>query len=518
MTLQFTPYDWAIVAAYILLLAVAGLMSSRRKLEGAADYFLAGKQASVWMVAISVLSTTQSAATFLGAPDYSFRGDYTYLASYLGAVVAAIVVANILIPKFYALRVNTVYELLDHRFGGQARAATAAMYLVGRVFASGARLYLAAIAISMIIFYDVAAGHIVMSSFILLALGLAFTFFGGLRSIIWSDLLQVVIYVGAALVVLIFIWTKIPADAGTIVQALAHPPAGDSKLQLLDFSGDFARPFTLLAIFTGFTLLNIGNFGLDQDTTQRLLACRDARDGKRALIASVLASIPVVLIFMIIGSLLYIFYERSDIMGRGADVARTFQGEKITMFMHFILSEVPPGLRGFLAVGVIAAAAINSGLISMASVLVQDFYRPWCDARTRRAESHFVQVGRVATIGLGLVLFAMSILCYYWQHYTSMPLLEFVLGVMTFAYSGLLGVFMAALFTRRGSSASVVAALITGFVAILVQQDYIVDIVGLPASWKSLAFPWQLTIGTLAAFLVCISLPSAKSLSPLASA
>jgi solute:Na+ symporter, SSS family len=502
--LQFTSLDWTIVAGYILLLALAGWLSSRRRLEKPADYFLAGHQAPVWLVAVSVLSTTQSAATFLGAPDYSYRGDYTYLASYLGSLVAAVFVAFVLIPRFYKMNVGTVYELLQHRFGATARSAAAAMYLVGRIFASGARLYLAAIAISMIIFYDVDPQHVIFASFLLLVLGLVFTFFGGLNSVIWSDLLQVVIYTGAALAVLIFLWLHIPADADSIMAALRNTPEGADKLRFFDLGLDFTKPFTALAIFTGFTLLNIGNFGLDQDTTQRVLACENAKEGSRALIISVLASIPIVLLFMMIGSMLYIFYERADLMGQGAETASTFQGEKITVFMHYILSEVPPGLRGFLAVGVIAAAAINSGLISMSSVLVQDFYRPWCERqRIVRDEHHYVTVGRTATILLGIALFAMSILCYFWQRYTSMPLLEFVLGVMTFAYSGLLGVYFVAVFTRRGTSASVVAALITGFVTILLQQAYVVDALGLPASWKSLAFPWQLCIGTSLSFLVC---------------
>ena len=172
--------------------------------------------------------------------------------------------------------------------------------------------------------------------------------------------------------------------------------------------------------------------------------------------------------------------------------------------MHFILSEIPPGLRGFVTVGVIAAAAINSGLISMAAVLINDFYRPWKERHGEHREQHFIFAGRVTTVLLGLALFAMSILCYYWQRYSSLPLLDFVLGVMAFAYSGLLGVYFTALFTRRGSSTSVIAALIAGFVTILAFQGFIVDSIGLPAAMKTIAFPWQLCIGTAVATVVCL--------------
>jgi solute:Na+ symporter, SSS family len=505
--LQFTALDWAVLAGYVLVLALAGYLTSRRALQTADDYFLASHHAPTWLVAISVLSTVQSAATFLGVPDNSFRGNYTYLASTVGALLGAWFVARILIPRFYALGATTVYELLEQRFDVRARRAAGAMYLVGRILASGARLYLAAIAVSMIMFLDVHAAHIAVAAFVLLGFGLVFTFMGGLNAVIWSDLVQVVLYVGAAVVVLIFLLTKIPAPVSAIIDGLRHSAGGQNKLQLVDWSPSLTAPFSIFAAFTGLVLLNIGNSGLDQDTTQRLLACDNAKQGSRALYASVWASIPVIILFLMIGSLLHIFYERPDLMAQGgAHVAKTFQGEKITVFMAFILSEIPPGLRGLVTVGIIAAAAINSGLISMAAVLVNDFYRPWTARNGEtRDERHFVQAGRLATIGLGLALFVMAVLCSFWQRYSSIPLLEFVLGVMAFAYSGLLGVYFTAVFTTRGSSTSVIAALLVGFATIFGFQAFVVDGLGFPQALKTVAFPWQLCIGTFVATLVCMA-------------
>ncbi|HVQ10245.1 MAG TPA: sodium:solute symporter [Allosphingosinicella sp.] len=505
MTAEFTWLDWSIVAAYVALLALAGFLSTRRQRDSA-DYFLAGHGVPIWLVAVSVLSTTQSAATFLGAPDYGYRGDYTYLTSYLGPLIAAFLVARFLIPRFYAERVTTVYELLGNRFDARAMRAAGGMYLVGRIFASGARLYLAAIAVSMIVFADIQPSNVLIASVALVVLGLAFTFVGGLRSVIWSDLVQVVLYVGAALAVLYFLWSSIPASTGDILRGLTTTPDGGNKLRLIDLSLDLSAPFSLLATVTGITLLFFASMGLDQDITQRFLACKDSREGKRALYVSVLASIPVVLLFLAIGSLLYVFYDRPDLMGGagGAGAGGEFSGEKITIFMHYILTQIPPGVRGFVAVGVLAAAAVNSGLISMSSVLIQDFYRPWIARRRDMPEAHFVRAGRIGMVLLALALLAMSVLCFYWQRYTEAPLLNFALSVMTFAYSGLLGVYFTILFTRRGSTASVIWALATGFVAIALQQNYIVDMLALPSAWKSLAFPYQLCIGTAVAFATCL--------------
>lgn len=503
--LQFTTLDWGILGGYVAILAIAGFLSTKRNMQNADDYFLANHHAPTWLVAVSVLSTVQSAATFLGVPDNSFRGNYTYLTSVIGALLGAWFVARVLIPRFYAIGATTVYELLEQRFDVRARKAAGAMYLVGRIFASGARLYLAAIAVSMIMFLDVEPQHIIIASFALLIFGLAFTFMGGLNSVIWSDLIQVVLYVGAAVMVLVFLLIKIPAPLPEIMNSLTMSPNGQDKTQIFDWSWGLAAPFSVFAAVTGLVLLNIGNSGLDQDTTQRLLACDNAKDGGRALYASVWASIPVILLFLVIGSLLHIFYERPDLMGTsGNEVLQSFQGEKITVFMHFILSEIPPGLRGLVTVGVIAAAAINSGLISMAAVLINDFYRPWKERQGEQREMHFIMAGRITTVVLGLCLFGMSVLCYYWQRYSSLPLLDFVLGVMAFAYSGLLGVYFTALFTKRGSSASVIAALIAGFITILTFQGYVVDSLGLPIVMKTIAFPWQLCVGTGIATLVCL--------------
>ncbi|MEQ1726113.1 MAG: sodium:solute symporter [Sphingopyxis sp.] len=509
MTLAFTGLDWAIVAAYVGALAVAGYLSSRKQLTNADDYFLASHHAPTWLVAISVLSTTQSAATFLGAPDNAYRGDYSYLTTNVAALIAAALVARFLIPRFYALGVTTVYELLEQRYDASARRAAAAMYMVGRVLASGARLYLAAIAVSMMIFLDVTPQHIFIASVVLVIFGLAFTLFGGLNAVIWSDLVQVTLYLGAALITLYLLWSSIPLSTEQMIDALRHAPDGPNsasidKLRLLDTSFDFSKPFSLIAILTGLVLLNIGNAGLDQDTTQRFLSCENAAQGRRALYISALIAIPVVVIFLAIGSLLHLHYDRADLWGGGAGAASAaFAGEKITIFMAYILSEVPPGLRGLVTVGVIAAAAINSGLISMSAVAINDFYRPLRERRNIMPPAHYVLAGRMMVIVLACALLGMAMLCYYWQHYTDTPLLEFVLGVMIFAYSGLLGVYATVVFTARGSSASVIAALLVGFAAIMLQQAYVVDMFGMPPAMKLLAFPWQLCIGAGLAFVTC---------------
>lgn len=505
MEMQFTALDWCIFALYAAILLASGLYFSRTRNSDSRDYFLAHNSMPMWMVAVSTLATTQSAATFLGGPDLGYRGDLTYLFTNLGAVLAAFIVARHLIPRFYDQRVTTVYELLQARFGESSKHQAGIMYLLGRVFASGARLYMAAIAVSMILFNDIDAEHVVLAVLLLTLVGLLQTFIGGVRSVIQSDVLQCAVYVTAAIAVVSVLLWQIPADLSGIIAALQNPGDGQgSKLALLDTSWDLQDPFNLWATFTGFILLNIAAFGLDQDVTQRLLTCKSPRDGARAMLLSVVMVAPVMAIFMGIGLLLYIFYQHPELMGGALMPAPN--GGDITVFMHYVLNEMPAGLRGLVTIGVIAAAlsTLNSSLNSMASVLTEDLYRTWLAKRKiEKSARHFVFAGRAAMALIGLALSAMAILCFYWQQVSDLPLITFALSVMVFAYSGLLGVFFTVLFTRRGNATSVGMALLAGFLVTLAQQPWMIAMVSGDESAVSVAFPWQLCLGTLVSFAVC---------------
>ncbi|KMS56346.1 sodium:solute symporter [Novosphingobium barchaimii LL02] len=510
MMLPFTMADWLVIAAYLLLLLAGGWIFTPRKTETANDYFLAGGNVPAWLAAISVLSATQSAATFLGGPDYGYHGDLTYLSGNIGGLMGAIFVAHVMIPRFYAIKATTAYELLTLRFSEKATRWAGGMFLVGRVFAGGARVYLAAIALAMVITGTVEAQGIMIAAAVLVVASVMFTFVGGLKSVLWNDLIQFVVYLGSAIAVLVFLRMSIPASTGDIIAGLSNTPEGIDKLRVFDFSFDLSRPFSMLAIVTGLALLYIANAGMDQDTTQRLLSCKDAKTGARSLYLSVIATVPVVGMFIVIGLLLYIFYDRPDLMGGATAAAgNEFGGEKISIFMHYILTQLPGGLRGLVTVGICAAAVAttNSALNAMSSVLVQDFYRPWREKRAANvapvAEHHYVQAGRAGMGVIGFAMFLMAIVSFYWQRYSSMGLLEFALQVMVFTYAGLLGVYFTALFTNRGNTGSVIASLLVGFVTILLLQPGIAHALGLPTILNGLSFPFQLCIGTLVAFVVC---------------
>ncbi|QHG92077.1 sodium:solute symporter [Sulfurimonas sp. CVO] len=481
MQSAFSTLDWVVFASYFIMLAVTSAILSRTKINSSRDYFLSPNTMPMFAVAISVLATSQSAATFLGAPEYSYVHDFTFIGFYFSALLAVIFVAYILVPKYYEMKAVTVYELLEDRYGESAKKQAGVMFLIGRLLASGARLYIGSLAISMILFSDILFFHVALSILVLMFGALAYTYFGGVRSIILSDVIQSITYIGAGVAVLVYLYTSL--EHIEIIKTLNE----HSKLNFLDTS--FEGSFSIFTLLGGWFLLNIAAFGLDQDMTQRVLACRDKKEAAKSLIVSILLTIPVVLLFLAIGSLLYLFYMQSS-------VTQSFEGEKITIFMYYILNEMPEGLRGLVTVGAIAAAlsSTNSVLGAMASVAVEDLYRPWRLKQGKVEEQHFVKASRFAVLLFALLLSLMAMVSYFWQRHGDLSLINFALGVMAFAYTGLLGVYFSAIFTSRGNEKSVLWGLFGGFATVLALQPYTFGF--------EIGFSWQMVIGTTAAFLI----------------
>jgi len=476
----FTSFDWFIFIAYFAVLAFSSYWFSRTKISSSREYFTASNSMPTLAVAISILATSQSAATFLGVPEFSYAHNFTLIGFYFSSLLAVIFVAKFFVPRFYEMRAITVYELLENRYGASAKRQAGLMFLVGRIMASGARLYIAALAISMILFLDISLSHMMISIFILILGALAYTYFGGVKSVILSDIIQAITYVSAGLVVVFYLYSSLDG-----VEILSILNAND-KLIFIDNSLD--GKFSIIGLLSGWLLLNIAAFGLDQDMAQRVLTCKSKDEASRSLILSILFSIPIVLLFLLIGALLFVHYQNSDI-------AQTFNGEKITIFMYYILNEMPEGVRGFVTVGAIAAAlsSTNSVLGAMASVAIEDLYRPYkLQQMPTTDEAHFIKASRLAVLFFAIVLFAMATLSYFWQKYSDLSLIGFALGVMAFAYTGLLGVFFSAIFTKRGDARAVPYALVTGFLTVLALQPYTFGV--------GIGFAWQITIGTLVAF------------------
>lgn len=496
--------DWLVLLGYGLLLVVTGWLVSRRKHDSTNDYFLGGRNVPAWAVAISVLATSLSAATFIGGPEQSYRGNLTYLSANIGAIIAVLIVAAFFIPVFYRYNVSTVYELLERRFGPRARMASSIMYMLGRVLASGSRVYIAAIPASLIVFGDIESGHVLLAVTLFMIAGIGYTFVGGVASVIWTDVIQTVVFVGAALIAAAVLLHRIPIGAGELVDVLRTPaPGAASKLALLDTSLDPSAKYTLWTALTGFVLFNIAAYGTDHDLAQRTLTCKSAIKGSRSVIGAILVGLPVTFLFMLIGLLLFVFYSRADVMGSAGPHAGVDDTREV--FLSFILNELPAGLPGLMMAGLFAAglSTINSSLNAMASAFTHDVYKHLAPGRDDR---HYLLIGRAAVIGWGVVLTLFAGLCMYWHQSTEQSLIDFALAVMTYAYPGLLAVFLTAIFTRQGNGATAIAALALGTaVAVYLTPGWFDELKPAYLVEMKPAYPWRLVFSTYLAMMVCVS-------------
>jgi SSS family solute:Na+ symporter len=297
--------DWAVFASYGALVFVIGWLAGRRVTDRAALY-TGDRKVPAWAIAVSVVATSASGATFIGGPQQSYAGDLTYLSASVGSVLGAVLVAWLLVPKFYEAGATTVYEPIGRRCGVAAQRACALAFLLGRLLASGARLYIAAIPCSLMVFGDLATGHLVLSAVVLGACAILYTTWGGIRAVIWTDALQALVMVVAVIASILVLVDQIPLAPGAYAGALREAEGGADKLVLLDFSLDPGTTFSIWAIVIGFTLFNAAAFGTDQDLAQRLLTSRSAKRAAWSLVSSSVMGIGLVGLFLCVGLLLFL--------------------------------------------------------------------------------------------------------------------------------------------------------------------------------------------------------------------
>jgi solute:Na+ symporter, SSS family len=560
----FALADWLVLGGYFLVLALTGLILSRKKQEDTDDYFLASRSMPMWAVMLSVVATSLSAATFIGGPEISYRGNLTYLATHVGvsALLAVVIVGVFFIPAYYKHKVSTVYELLEVRFGKASRKASSVMFMVGRVFASGARLFMVAIPAAMILFdetsdLELQKKQMMIAVAVLTLVGIFYTLVGGIRSVIWTDVIQLGVFVGAAGAALYMLVDKLPIDFDTALNTLAgntesaggeavenlSAPAAieeldinapESKLRWSDpgasiqdgsLTVQISNSFTWVASLTGLLLFNLAAYGTDQDMAQRMLTCKSDKRSRWSAIGSVLMGWPINLLFLAVGLGLFLFYKHPKLMG---DAAPAYQPDSsMKVFLTFILNEMGTGMRGLLLAGLFAAglSSLNSALNAMASTFIEDLYKPLVK---RASPRHYVKTGRLAVVFWGLVLGSFAALCVAIYDAENQTLIGFALGVMVIAYSGLLAVFLTALFTKRGNNTSVIGALLVGgTIAVLLDATVWAGLSDFAKWWhgdgaeyvntqlperlaqmsewcKQIALPWRMLIATAAAFAICL--------------
>jgi Na+/proline symporter len=323
---------------------------------------------------------------------------------------------------------------------------------------------------------------------------------GGISSIIWTDVVQFLVMMAAVSAALWVLWSRLDGDTGLVWNDLTTLQAdGTSKLTLCDWSLDLHRENTLFTAITGYLLLNLAAYGTDQDLAQRMLTCRNAVAGGRSALLAIAFNLPVVAMFMLIGLLLFVFYQNPTITGAFLPDGRMPAPRHA--FLTFIMHEMPPGLAGLMLAGLFAIAltSLLSAINAMASSFITDCYRRGVRGRE---DAHYLTASRLAVVGAGAVVAGMALVCIFWHRQSGMNLLGFAFNAVVLTSSGLLGVFCCALFTRAGSWKSAIAALVAAFSITLALQPGIVEYWA-PSGWKTLAWPWRMVMGTALSFAVC---------------
>ncbi|HEU0298290.1 MAG TPA: sodium:solute symporter [Longimicrobium sp.] len=419
--MTLSALDLAIVLAYVGFVAVLGGVLGRRQ-KDASDYFLADHSIPWWAACFSVVATETSALTVISVPATAYTGDLWMLQLAAGYLIGRIAISIFLLPRYFRGEIATAYVLLERRFGAGTRRLASLVFLVTRLLADGVRIFATAIPLAVIARIPVWQSIVAIGVFTLL-----YSYYGGLRAVVWVDVAQMFIYIVGGIAVLWVLIGLVPGGWDGIARA-----AGEAgKLRVIHPDGGFARANWLVTGMVGGAFLTMASHGADHLIVQRLLASPSLRDARRALVGSGIIVFLQFALFLVIGASLWVFYG-----------GRQFP-QPDAVFPTFAVENLPPGIAG-LVVAAILAAAMSSSLNALAAVSVHDLYVPLTG---RTGEEHLLRVGRRFTLVWGVVMIAVSLA--FQLVAAGTPLVVIALQIASFTYGGLLGGFLLGLISSR---------------------------------------------------------------------
>ncbi|MBD9271052.1 MAG: sodium:proline symporter [Akkermansia sp.] len=505
--------DSLVIATYFLAIFGIGIYAGRKQ-KTLTDYALGNRSLPWWAILASILAAEISAATFLGAPGEGYHTrNFTYAQLCIGTILGRIIVGKLFLKPYYDYKVVSIYEYLEKRFGLLTRRTASMVFLISRVLASGTRLYFAGIL--LVIAYQFATNTPADSEQIVLLYIVAlviisiattiYTAIGGLKAVVWTDVLQAAVLGVSMLSALWILFAHIPGGWDSISAAMNGGDdwkffswGTEKGLGFLEqCSHILGQEYTIWAAFLGATFITMATHGTDQDMVQRMLAAKNSKAGTRAVIVSGLMDFPIVLLFLFTGILLYVFYQYNP-------AALPADTPKLHVFPYFIIHELPGGVRGLLIAGLLATAmgSLSTALNSLATTATKDWYQGIF--KPDATERQLLRCVRWGTVGFSLLLIMVgSVTAWYVVHHPEVRIIQIALGIFGYTYGSLLGIFLLGMLTRtRGNDTGNILAMAAGFIVIAV----LTGLIPLPASWEQhipeIAFPWRVTIGTLATFFV----------------
>ena len=466
---SFSPVDLTVLVVYLLGVVAWGAWLGRNQ-RGGSDYFLGGRDLPWGAVLLSVVATETSTLTFLSIPGVAYLGSLGFLQLTFGYLIGRAVIAVVLLPAYYRGELNTAYALLEERFGIGARRFTSGVFMLTRLLADSVRLFATAIPLALITGWPYPLSIAVIG-----VLTLVYTYFGGIKAVVWVDALQMGLYLAGAACALVVLHLLVPGGWGAVLDAASSA----DKLVWLDFSLDLSSPYTLWAGVIGGGFLAMASHGTDQLIVQRLLTCRDLKASQKALVGSGALVILQFAIFLMVGIGLWAFYE-----GREFRIADE-------IFATFMIEELPVGITGLLIAGVFAAAmsSLSSSINSLASTAAYDFWAPL--HKCEDDEFRVLRAGRVFTLIWASLLIVVAVA--YVPMSEDATAVEVALTIASLVYGGLLGAFFLGVADSRANQRGVITGMTVGIA--------VVTSIWLLAA-GSVGFPWFVPIGTVVTMTV----------------
>ena len=465
--------DLGLIVVYLIIVTWFGARFGRNQTT-LKDYFLGGRNAPWWAIALSIVAAETSTLTIIGTPALAFRGDLGFLQVALGYLLARIVISAIFLPAYWRGEMFTAYELMRKRFGERLRRITASTFLITRSLAEGVRVF----AISLVVSVVLETGEMA-SILIITLLTLFYTFHGGMAAVIWTDVVQMILYVSGAVLSFWMILERVPGGWEQVVTAAA----AEEKFRIFHFGFEptlafFSETYTFWAGLLGGCFLTTATHGTDQLVVQRLLSARSHAEARLALLSSWVVIFLQFTLFLTIGVMLYAYYQANG-LAAPEPLDR--------LYPAFIWEQLPPVASGIVTAAILAAAMANiaAALNSLASTTMIDLALPLAgdrlaDDRTR------LRVSKWATLVWGAVLMAIAAAARNWG-----SVLEAGLAIASVPLGALLGVFSLGVLTRRVSQSAAITGMAAGLAAIL----YV-------TFWTPIAWTWYVVVGAVTTFAV----------------
>ncbi len=490
------PLDLAVILAYFALTLGAGLWVSRSQ-STAGDYFLGARNLPAWAILFSIVATETSAITVISVPGLGARGDFTFLQLTFGYLLGRFGVALWLLPGYFRGDQETAYQRIETRFGPTSRRLVSVVFLVTRLLGDGVRIFAGSIPLALLTGWSVPMAIVVMGG-----ITLVYTLLGGLKAVVWSDVIQLAVYVTGGLAALGIAWHL----AGGAGEALAAAGAA-GKLRILNPVFSFTQTYTLLGGIVGGALLSAASHGTDQLIVQRLLATRSLRDARIAVVGSGVAVILQFFLFLLIGSAIWAAGMAPE--GMPAD----------QIFSRFILDQLPTGLSGLMVAGILAAAmsTISSSINALASSVTHDLYASWTGTTD---PGRLLRIGRGFSAAWGVLLIGAALFFDQLSRGGDTPVVVLALSIASITYGALLGTYVLAARVARARGRDVVGSVLASVVVMLLVV-FSASLSALPGmGWLApvgqLAWPWYVPIGTaltLGTGLALSALPHAEQTS-----